>query len=68
VVVLDLHGSVYLKLNGTARVLWERLSQGCSATDLSADLVERFGIDTTRAAADVEGFLAELRRRGLLAD
>jgi hypothetical protein len=68
VVILDLQGSVYLKLNGTARVLWERLAQGCSTADLSAALVERFGIDTTRAATDVDGFLAELRRRDLLVD
>jgi hypothetical protein len=68
VVVLDLEGAVYLKLNGSARVLWERLDAPCTESDLVAALVEHFGIDPERAAADVTGFVAELRRRELLAD
>lgn len=66
VVVLDLGGSVYLKLNGSARVLWERLTEPCTDADLTATLVEQFQIDEQRAAGDVAGFLADLRRRGLL--
>jgi hypothetical protein len=53
VVVLDLDGSVYLKLNGSAR-------------DLNAALVDTFEVDETRAAQDVAAFLTELRSRGLL--
>ncbi len=68
VVVLDLEGSVYLKLNGTARLLWERLAEGCDTSELSTSLVEHYGIDEQRASADVEGFLAELRRRKLVED
>ena len=66
VVILDLEGSVYLKLNGTGRVLWERLAESCTDSELVEALVDRFGIDEDRAAADVAGFLAELRRRNLL--
>jgi hypothetical protein len=68
VVVLDLTGSVYLKLNGSGRVLWERLADGCARADLVQALVERFDIDEARAGADVEAFLAELERRHLLAE
>ena len=50
VVVLDLNGSVYLKLNGSARVLWEQLVEPCTDADLAATLVERFGISDERAA------------------
>ena len=50
VVVLDLNGSVYLRLNGSARVLWERLVEPCTDADLAATLVERFGISDERAA------------------
>lgn len=67
VVVLDLDGSVYLRLNDSGRALWERLAEACSETDLVSTLVERYGIDEERAHTDVTGFLDELRRRGLLA-
>jgi len=66
VVVLDLAGSVYLKLNGSGRVLWERLSQLCDEDDLVAALVAEYGIDVSRAEADVADFVAELERRQLL--
>jgi hypothetical protein len=66
VVVLDLEGSVYLKLNGSGRVLWERLAEPCTEAELTAALVAAYGIDEQRAAADVGGFLADLRQRGIL--
>ncbi len=66
VVILDLKGSVYLKLNGSARVLWERLVEPCTESELTATLVDRYGIDDERATADVATFLADLRQRGLL--
>jgi hypothetical protein len=66
VVILDLKGSVYLKLNGSARVLWERLVEPCTESDLTATLVDRYRIDDERATADVTAFLADLRQRGLL--
>jgi hypothetical protein len=67
VVVLDLKGSVYLKLNGSGRTLWERLAEGCDHTDLVSALVAEYGIDNDRATDDVDRFLADLRGRGLLA-
>ena len=66
VVVLDLERSVYLKLNGTARLLWERLAANSTDAELTAALIEAFDVDTDRAAADVRSFLAELERRDLL--
>ena len=62
VVVLDLKGSVYLKLNGSARVLWERLAEPCTEAELAATLVERFGIDDEQAASDVAAFLGRSPR------
>jgi hypothetical protein len=66
VVVLDLRGSVYLKLNGTGRVLWEALVEPRTDSELVTSLVEKYGIDEERAAADVAAFLEDLRRRDLL--
>ncbi len=68
IVVLDLAGSVYLKLNGSGRVLWEALAEPCTESDLRAALIDRYGIDEERAGADVAAFLADLRARGLLAE
>jgi hypothetical protein len=67
VVVLDLEGSVYLKLNASGRVLWERLADAADADSLAAALVAEFGVGQDRAKADVDAFIGELRRRGLLA-
>jgi hypothetical protein len=66
VVILDLQGSVYLKLNGTARVLWERLAESCTEDELSAALVDGYDVDHARATKDVAAFLTDLRSRGLL--
>jgi hypothetical protein len=66
VVILDLEGSVYLKLNGSARLLWERLVDPCTEDELVAALRDAYDIDHDRAAADVTGFLDDLRHRGLL--
>lgn len=66
VVVLDLEGSVYLKLNGSGRLLWEKLTEPCEQSDLIETLVNAYGIDERRAETDVESFLTDIRQRGLL--
>ena len=66
VVVLDLAGSVYLKLNGSGRVLWEQLAEPTTEPELVAALVDAYGIDTTLAETDVDAFLTDLRARRLL--
>ena len=68
VVVLDLGGSVYLRLNGSARTLWESLAEATTEAELEQVLVDRFGIDASLARADVGSFLAELRSRNLLVE
>jgi hypothetical protein len=66
VVVLDLGGSVYLKLNGSGRVLWERLAESCTEDDLVAALVTTYEIERPRAESDVASFVADLRERQLI--
>jgi hypothetical protein len=67
VVILDLEGSVYLKLNGTGRVLWERLTSPATEDDLVRALLAAYDIDKERATADVAAFVADLRQRDLVA-
>lgn len=67
-VVLDLHGSVYLRLAGSGRLLWERLTSPASDAELAAVLVDAYGIDAERAKVDVAEFVDDLRRRQLVVD
>lgn len=68
VVVLDLEGSVYLKLNGSGRVLWERLAASCDQAELTAALLDEYDVSEEQAATDVAAFLDQLRERELLDD
>lgn len=65
-VALDLRESSYLAVNRTGRVLWGGLAAGETRDELIERLVEAFGIERKRAAADVDAFTAELESRGLL--
>ena len=66
VVVLDLEGSVYLRVNGTGRVLWELLTEPRTEDELVDALVAHSGIERERAAGDVAEFIARLRERELV--
>ena len=66
-VAVDTRTSTYLAANPTGLLLWETLAAGTTRDVLVERLVERYGIDAERAAADVDHFLDSLRTRGLLA-
>ena len=66
IVILDLTGSVYFGLNGTGARLWKRMLNGASKSDLVAQLIEDAQDWDVSMDADVEGFLADLDRFGLL--
>ena len=63
---LDLRESRYLAVNETGKALWSSLAEGATHDELADRLVETFGIDRSRAGADVEAFTSELEARGLL--
>lgn len=67
IIVLELSSSLYLTLNGSARELWLRLSDGATTDELSATLVATYGIDEEQAGADAVSFLEELIDRSLVA-
>lgn len=66
-VVLDLERSVYLTTNVSGAFLTKLLVEEHSRDELVARLAEEFGVDDERAGADVDAFVEELSRRGLLA-
>ena len=66
IVALDTGAGLYYAGNRSAAVLWPLLANGCTRSQLVDRLVEAFGLDRSEAGADVDQFIDELRRRGLL--
>jgi hypothetical protein len=67
-VLLDLRSSEYLSINPSATVLWQRLEAGATREQLIEALAETFELSRERAAADVDAFVADCKRRGLVDD
>lgn len=65
-VLLDLGRSWYLGLNQSATRLWSELVQGTTRDRLIERLQSDYGVSQSRAAADVDAFVAECTERGLL--
>jgi hypothetical protein len=65
-VVLELSTSTYLTLNGTARYLWERLTDATTIDGLIEMLVEHYQISADQARSDAESFLSALADRELI--
>jgi hypothetical protein len=66
-VVLDLDGSQYLTIRGSGIYLFELLGVERDRDELIAALLARFEVDEGTARADVDRFLADLAKAGLLA-
>lgn len=62
--VMDLNGLI--TLNGTGACVWELLGQERTVDELAAAVAERFGVDAATARADVQAFLDEIERLGLV--
>ena len=60
----DLHGMI--KLNGTGRALWERLTIGAEMAELTA-LLRSLGASEREAEQDAADFVAQLKETGCLA-
>lgn len=67
IVVLDLEGAVYFSVNASGLAVWPLLESGATAGEMAAVISRTFGVDEPRAAADVDAFVKDLRRHGLLA-
>ena len=68
VVALHLESSMYLAVNPSGRVLWRRLADGATRSELIDALRAEFGLPAGRAEADVDAFLAGLRENEVLAE
>jgi len=68
IVALDTRRAEYLSIEGSGVSLWHALQAGATRSELAASLIARYGIDETRAGADVDVFLDDLAQKGLLAE
>jgi hypothetical protein len=68
VLALDTDRSIYLRLNKSGTLLWERLETGATRSELIAALTEAFAVEAEQAAADVDDFVSSCRERGLIRD
>jgi len=69
VLILEMENSRYFRLNRAGSVLWEHVVSApgpVSYEELTAVLVDEFGITEERAAADVRAFLDRMGSFGLL--
>ena len=56
-----------LNLNGTGKLLWERLEAGAEDADLVQALLDEYDVDEKTAAANVAAFIQKLKDHGFLA-
>jgi hypothetical protein len=66
IVILHRGDWQYLTVNEAGTLLWRRLADGATRADLTSLLIAEYGIEETRAAADVDAFLGLLSERALL--
>ena len=66
IVALDGRRSDYLAISGSGALLWPLLVDGATSEQLVTVLVDSYGIDESRAAADTEAFVSALSDQGLL--
>jgi hypothetical protein len=66
IVALDAGASRYFSANPSAALLWKRLGEGATETQLVDLLCARYGVAQEAAEADVRAFVEELSGRGLL--
>jgi Coenzyme PQQ synthesis protein D (PqqD) len=66
VIALDVRDERYLELNDSGSKLWEALGRGAKRQELVEILVAAYGIERAAAERDVEDFLTQLHRQGLL--
>ena len=67
--VFDPNTNAAMSINKTGVYLWNRVKEGATEAEMTADLVQRYsGVTKEQAAADVKAFLEDLRARSLLSE
>ena len=65
-VLMNIKGGSMLTLNPTGSIIWQRLSEGHTPTQIAGQLASDFGISQEQASADVNEFLQQLEAHHLI--
>lgn len=65
-VLMSIHAGAYYGMGDTARSIWEKLAKPITFSALVDDLVQEYEVPRETCAADLQEFLAEMEREGLL--
>jgi hypothetical protein len=65
-VIMDLDSGSFFSLSGTALDIWGQIDGSRDRDAILAKLSEEYGAEPSEIAADVDGFLDELDRSGLI--
>lgn len=64
--LLTPNDDVLYTLNGSGRLVWERIGRGIGLEDVAAELASVYDIPVDTARADVAAFVSELESKGVL--
>ena len=65
-VLMSIDAGAYYGLEGAARSIWEKLENPTSFSELVDCLVREYRVSRETCACDLQEFLAEIEREGLL--
>jgi hypothetical protein len=65
-VLMSIDAGAYYGMKGPARSIWERLETPMTFSELVESLVDEYAISPEVCEADLQGFLAEMEKEGLL--
>ena len=65
-VLMSIDAGAYYGLEGAARSIWEKLEKPTSFSELVDHLEREYRVSRETCASDLQKFLAELEREGLL--
>ena len=65
-VLMSIDAGAYYGLEGTARSIWEKLENPTSFSELVDCLVRQYLVSHETCASELQKFLAEIEREGLL--
>lgn len=65
-ILMSIDAGAYYGLEGVAKSVWESLATPLTFSDLVDRLVKEYKVAPDTCSADLQGFLAEMEREGLL--
>ncbi len=65
-ILMSIDAGAYYGLEGPARTIWEHLATPLTFSSLVDRIVQEYDVSPESCAADIEPFLAEMEREGLI--